>query len=345
MKLGISQRVGLSLLVLILLVVAGWLTKTAYEHRGFFAYKYSILTSKKYAAYQDTLIDLVKEDPKQAFITFREILATDPFSYNSCHGIAHQMGHVAYETFGFQTAMSYQDALCGAGYIHGIVEARFGALQEKEIFSQVATICDEGNKSCYHGIGHGLMVATKLNISQSLAFCDGLPALGRRNCYDGVWMHIFDLEESGAPHDVGDATALPDSVVVEQRRLLCETTQDEYKTSCYFYLPRIYAHAYEAPFQTVVSLCNKVEKDFNVVCAAGVGHMSMKYHVGDPMAAINMCGGFSTAELSSACKEGGFLYYLFSAEAVEDSTSVCDSFFQAQDQKMCRKVDQYRGDL
>ncbi len=330
---------------LVFLVSILKLASIAYQHRGFFDYRYSLLTSNTYATYQDDLLKLTRQDPRQAFSEFRKILAADPLSYNTCHGIAHQMGHEAFETFGFQTAMMYQEGICGAGYIHGIIEARFGLLQEKDLFAELSTICDEGNKSCYHGVGHGLMVATSLNVPRSLTACDVLPADGRRNCYDGVWMHIFDLEESGAVHEFVNATAIPAAEVIDQRIALCAAADEAYRTSCYFYLPRIFAHAAEAPFAALVSFCDKIDLKYQGVCGAGVGHMTMKYHMADPKSALAKCVEFAIPAMVGACKEGGFLYYLFAAEAAGDTTVTCDSFESIADQKHCRSVQGYRGAL
>ena len=318
------------------------LLKLAYEHRGFFVYHYQLLTSKNYTTYQNELLELTKTSPREAFKRYREILKIDPLSYNTCHGIAHQMGHTAYESLGFQKAMQFQDALCGGGYIHGIIEARFGLLQESEILKEVATICDEDNRPCYHGIGHGLMVATKLNIGQSLRYCDRLPELGRRNCYDGVWMHRFDLEESGA-RETPSAVTKPDQQATENDLSLCLQTPKAYKSSCYFYLPRIFAHAQELDFNDFASLCNAVEPDGQIACAAGTGHAVMKYHIAEPEISMNRCLGFESAPLKNACKEGSALYYLFAAEAPTESP--CLNFTNEQDRAICRKVDAYRGDL
>lgn len=331
-----------------LLAVGAVLLSIAWDHKGFFEYQYTLRTSEEFASYQEELVRLAASDPTQAFIRFNETLEEDPLSYNNCHGVAHQMGHAAYESFGFQGAMEAQNAICGGGYIHGVIEARFGLLQEHEIFAVLPELCEVGSNTCYHGVGHGLMIATDLDIDASLEHCDVLPGVGARNCYDGVWMHIFDLEESGA-RDVKDTTRLLNPEDIEEAIAACARPDDRYKSSCYFYLPRIYAHSEEIAFESYVELCESVEESYRVSCAAGSGHTIMKYHINDPDTSMSRCESYVADGLTGACKEGGSLYYLHSSETstgeVSDLSILCEDFSREDDRDVCEKVNVYRGTL
>lgn len=331
-----------------ILAIGSLIIPFIYEHRGFISYQYDIATSKQYSSYQDELIELVRHDPPAAFHRYREILAATPIAHNTCHGIAHKMGHEAFETFGFSKAMSYQDGICGGGYIHGIIESRFGLLQEKDIIEQLPAICPIGDGSCYHGIGHGLMIATKLNTPASLSYCNLLPIVGRRNCFDGVWMHVFDLEETGM-HDTTSTTLNTDLSTTAPT--YCINTKTPYKTSCYFYLPRIYAHQKEVSFTYYQDLCESVETNYMSTCAAGTGHSLMKYHIDHPPTALNTCKNFTNMTLSDACIEGGILYYFFDIESMqqttltnEESEHLCNTTFSDPIQHtLCKKVAVYRN--
>jgi len=335
-----------ALAVSVLAIIAAALT-LAYQHRGFFAYQYAIRTSPIYASYQTELLELVRKDPAKGIARLRSILAEDPLSYNTCHGITHQMGHRAFETSGFRGAMAVQDAICGGGYVHGVLEGQFGLLQERELFDYVSTLCEDDTYICHHGIGHGLMITTNLNIEKSLGLCDALTGLAARNCYDGVWMHIFDLEESGAsisPNRAVDPTASQ----VEKAAELCTSAEQAYRTSCYFYLPRIFAHGKKTAFSNYVELCTGVETAYQVPCAAGSGHSAMKYHMNDPLAAVLSCNAYDAA-LRGGCKEGAFIYYLFSSKTTAmgdvDTHALCLKFENTDHQRTCLRVDSYRHEL
>lgn len=343
----ISRHTRLWLGLLIIGITAAYLLTVAYQHRGFFAYHYALLASPRVAAVQDELVALVQTDPTRAFAAFRAHLAEEPLSYNSCHGVAHQMGHEAYEALGFAGAMAVQDGLCGGGYIHGVIEGRFGLLQERDILAVLPELCEKDALSCYHGVGHGLMIATRLNQRTSLAYCDRLPGLGARNCYDGVWMHIFDLEESGA-RVVGTPQEV-DPAQVQEQAALCAKADTPYKASCYFYLPRVYAHQNELAFTSYAALCQTVEADFQIACAAGTGHARMKYHMSDPVTALSDCEGYTSSTMRAGCREGGMLYYLFSTESSAtgpiDLGKVCEQLTRAEDRAVCQQVRGYRDRL
>jgi len=338
------MKVLYALLSLVLLVVA-CAAIFAYQHKGFFEYRYALLTSDDLVSYQDELVGLASSDPSLAFSRFNEILTDDPLSYNSCHGLAHQMGHATYEALGFEDAMGAQNALCGGGYIHGVLEAHFGLLQEDALLRSVTDLCSPGANSCYHGIGHGLMIALTLDVEKSLSYCDLLPGVGARNCYDGVWMHIFDLEESGVPKE---SDLYFSSSEGEAAMALCQNQDDIYKSSCYFYLPRILAHHDELAFSNSIELCDVVEDDYQVACSAGTGHSNMKYHIADPNDSLRACEDYSSDLLIQACKEGALLYYLYSIETsadVESFEDACMLFEGTGDREVCEHVRGYRKEL
>ncbi len=304
-----------------------------------------------YATHEEELLALTIQHPFKAFTRLREMLLEEPELYNECHGIMHQLGHESFEVFGFQEAMRAQDALCGGGYVHGIIEARFGLLNEKEILGVLPTLCEEGNSACFHGLGHGLMITTYLDTVASLAYCDLLSESGRSDCYDGVWMHIFDLEESGA-HDLSEPLAPISQADLEDYAARCNATDSRYKTNCYFYLPRILAHHEQVAFSAYRSLCENVEEAYQFTCSAGSGHAIMKYNIATPNAPIALCESYTTLGMPGACKEGAFIYYLFagglSAVQTPSATGIqtkCDVFTNPSDRALCDRVDGYREHL
>ncbi len=268
-------------------------------------------------SYAAALLALMKTDPVTTFSAYRDVLAADPSAYNDCHAVAHQLGHVAYETYGFAKAMSYQDAICGGGFIHGIVEAKFGEMDEVDLLQEIATTCDAATdeENCVHGVGHGLMLVTYLDVDRSLSYCDLFDASVRHHCFDGVWMHVFDQEESGVAH--ADTMVLTDSYI-QSSQARCVATADVYKDSCYFYLPRIFAHDAERTFYDLVSLCGSVERIGRFACAAGAGHSTMKYHIADPVAVYSSCEVFDDETLIEACHDGASRYYLHASNPLTE---------------------------
>jgi hypothetical protein len=313
----------------------------------FFVYqKYFKLPVEKVSRNEEIrneMLGLVKKDPKLAFSKYREILLQEPENHNICHGVAHEMGHEAFEALGFDKAMEYQDGLCGSGYVHGIVEARFGYFDTKNITKELKTICTSNKNACFHGIGHGLMIVTDLDTEESLKHCDKLPNMGPKNCYEGVWMHQFDLEETGGHAETTATTSYEIYEFAKNSEALCRNTSSKYKTSCYFYLPRIYAHIVEEPIPNLEKLCGMIDQnEYRVTCLIGTGHMLMKYHMADPISVFRKCEKFENINWHASCKEGGAMYYLYDSISSigegGDYKNICQVFSDKRDKSICTFV-------
>ena len=252
---------------------------------------------------ENMLIDVLHTSPNDLFATYSTYLNAHPERLSSCHGILHRIGHEAFEHVGFDEAMRLSHPLCGGGYIHGVIQAKFGAmtvLRPSRIQSDIIEACgDSRNELCFHGIGHGLMVLYRNDISRSLHACKGADLPGRIDCYDGVFMHVFDAEETGVLKDI------------PERSLgfkLCDSVERDMQPSCQFYAPRIFAH--EASMTAkAVSACQAVSAiDDARVCALGTGHMFMKYLLPNTERALDACSLFASATLRRECDTGVGMY-------------------------------------
>ncbi len=263
------------------------------KFHGYFFYQTDLALHTGIKSYQEELIAMVQTDPATAFLKFRQILKEDPLAYATCHGLAHQMGHNAHEAFGFAQAMHYQDAICGGGYIHGVIESEFGALQEKDLISEATSVCGH-DEMCLHGIGHGLMIATDSDVPKSIEICTAISESEKTNCYDGVFMHIFDQEETG----------IPKSSILEEKALeICRDTTHAASESCYYYLPRIYPYEEK---DKEVALCNALPKsESKNACVLGYGVMRMKYApTFDQAIAEEDCNIFDEELYQDLCRSG-----------------------------------------
>jgi hypothetical protein len=242
---------------------------------------------------KNKLFATLKEKPEDLFTVFRKSLDENPSLKDSCHGVAHELGHASYAQYGFGTSMHRSGAICGGGYIHGLIESKFGELGEAKALKSIKTICPEKDQSCNHGIGHGLMVMTVNNINKSLQYCDSLGKLARSDCYDGVFMHVYDNEETGISKNIKERA---------EGGKLCEGLNAKYQTSCYFYLPRLVArHQFEE--KSAELLCSDVTNlAHHRACVFGSGVMFMKYHLSYPELAVSMCGAFGAEK--SICIDG-----------------------------------------
>lgn len=294
------------------------------------AYRLDLLLHPERAAIERELVALTREDPAAALDRLAEILATNPLSRNTCHGVAHQMGHEAFEAFGFAEAMSYQNGICGSGYAHGVVEARFGLLRGGDLAAAAKDACGERpRESCAHGVGHGLMVASGLDVPSALGWCETMPAAVVADCFDGVFMHALDPEEGGAPKDVERYAAAPAA--------LCAGQPGARGASCAFYLPRAFGNE---RLPEAAAACASLPANLRPACEAGVGHAAMKGSVADPAAGLARCDAlFGDSPSRDACAEGGLEYLVFEAfaEAAANEAGICDRF-SGRDRRVCDRV-------
>jgi hypothetical protein len=266
------------------------------SHLGFISYLYSHITNNETRLIEKKLERTLKAHPKLIFEELKQENKTNPTSSNVCHGILHKLGHQSFEIYGLERSMSFASPYCGSGFIHGVLEAKFKTLDDSEILDTIHTICEPMDQPCNHGIGHGLMILTHNKFETALSYCDKLEKEGQSDCFDGVFMHIFDNEETGI------------SKKIKERREnigLCQRVDEHYKKSCYFYVPRIYAREEKSEINSQ-KLCNQVKGEYHILCVVGAGTMFGKYNFADEDLARSMCNIFD--EDKKLCEEGITLY-------------------------------------
>ncbi|MEI7709353.1 MAG: hypothetical protein WCI76_01410 [bacterium] len=258
------------------------------------------------------LMDLLVNNPKELFTTYKAELAQNKEDYTTCHGLLHKLGHTAFTIYGFSGAMNISQNLCGGGFVHGIIEEKFGTLKTlnngEKIAQAMAEACDSPeNQICYHGVGHGLMILLHNDSQQALKVCSSVPHPGRNDCYDGIFMHIFDNEETGI------AKNIPEHKLGLN---FCKNVSFEEMDSCYFYSPRIFAQERDMEKNSVQSCIAISAETLHIfpkakaICAMGSGHMFTKYLLPDYEKGKQSCNAFHTA-LRSFCVQGANMYKEF----------------------------------
>lgn len=284
------------ILIFLVILCGGTFLYIERSHLGYFTYLYSSLTNSETNQLENHLESVLKDNPDQLFNEFKKVVDLASQNINVCHGIAHKLGHKSYELYGFERSMQIAQPYCGAGFIHGVIESKFGALRDVKALNGMSSICNEKDEKCNHGIGHGLMVLTKNHFQEALTYCDNLHLSARSDCYDGVFMHIFDNEETGVSKKIPERA---------EGVSLCERVGDVYKKSCYFYVPRIFARDENVGIESK-DLCDQVTGDNQKVCIFGAGTMIGKYMYSDPVKAKIECQAF--VEKASLCEVGISVY-------------------------------------
>jgi cytochrome c553 len=122
-----------------------------------------------------------------------------PAVHADCHQISHAVGHGGFAHFKGNAAQALaQGAMtCNSGYYHGVIERAFAGVPREEVTRIARRLCTGKTVTkeefllyqCVHGLGHGLMIYSGLDLPWSLKACDRLRTeFDRVSCTGGVFM-------------------------------------------------------------------------------------------------------------------------------------------------------------
>ncbi|MBV9159659.1 MAG: hypothetical protein JO019_03650 [Candidatus Kaiserbacteria bacterium] len=279
------------------------------------------LNNQEYARESDTLARLVNDQGATAALERLKKDMSDPKVAASCHSLAHGIGHAAFEKYkDFGTAMQYQDDVCGAGYLHGVIERVFKS--STDIDRDMDTICKPYTsevflQKCYHGVGHGLMYYTDNDVTKSISMCGEYKSNEFKiACSEGVFMENFGTDEND--HESAFLNA-------DNPSFPCTQQNTFYKGSCYFYAPIYYLRLHENNYRSALNWCATIETPFKLRCMTGVGSRIMKQYLDNARVPENMCVRQDRAE-TAACIDGMMSYYLLQNNSVDAALRICDDF-------------------
>jgi hypothetical protein len=283
------------------------------------------------------------KDPTSLFTVIDTIEANKDISRN-CHEIAHDIGHKAYELYGFSGSLNFTDStrlnhpsisdICSGGYIHGVLEE--AAIDDVNFKESVSTVCSTVSKkdsaSCFHGVGHALMFSYGRDVESSLAACRDAGSLDKASrCFEGVWMELFwGVLSSGTPTRLGFDTENPLAP--------CVATQSDAKPACFLYSSFGYLRKHKKNYTGAITLCTKSklnENDTNF-CLKGVGitmNSNFKAHNLE-RSEVFMEG--KTLPQKKAFYQGVFGYANLTGVAESEIRNTCDSF--TNDTAICNSV-------
>jgi hypothetical protein len=148
------------------------------------------------------------------------------------HHVAHEIGKITAERFGINGPAFF---LCPTSFNYGCQHGFFQyALGKAHATDKAARmICGSLDRSysakfifsCYHGVGHGVLLAMGHNLGKALAACDTLEtAVGHEGCWQGVFMENVNASMKGTVLQEGFSRTdplAPCNVVPEKYRHQC----------------------------------------------------------------------------------------------------------------------------
>ena len=189
------------------------------------------------------------------------------------HDLAHTVGRRAAERFGvnleaFTLCPNTFNYGCPHGYFEkvlgqaGTPEAAAGAICESLAGSPVGT----ARFSCYHGVGHGVMMAEAYDLDGSLATCN---ALGDTTAQEGCWQGVFMENVNGALR--GEARK---GVFAAARPLApCDGVEERYRHQCFINHAGWLVHIAGSDLEAAARLCLGAPGDYVAICMQSLGLM------------------------------------------------------------------------
>ncbi len=189
------------------------------------------------------------------------------------HDLAHTVGRRAAERFGvnlraFTLCPNTFNYGCPHGYFEevlgraGTAEAAAGAICESLAGSPVGT----ARFSCYHGVGHGVMMAEAYDLDGSLATCN---SLGDQTAQEGCWQGVFMENVNGALR----GEARKGVFALTEPLAPCDGVETRYRHQCFINHAGWLLHAAGNDLAAAARLCLDAPADFVSVCMESLGLM------------------------------------------------------------------------
>lgn len=191
------------------------------------------------------------------------------------HQIAHKIGRKTAEIFGVRgkafllcsTAFNY-------GCQHGFFEYALGKTDSARDAARKICGSLESDPSysskfkfyCYHGVGHGVMMAMAYDLPKSLATCDSLASsVGVDGCWQGVFMENVNAGMKGEARK---------GVFQEENPMApCSVVAEKYRHECFINHAGWLMGIFHNDVKSASASCLKAPKDSISVCLQSIGLM------------------------------------------------------------------------
>src|SRR3989338_459584 len=309
---------------------------------------FTTLCEPDYECGKSLLIATPREKgPAEGLRVLDDLMTSTAFNLGTDgHELAHIVGRETGWHFGFTG-----DALlkCPTEYfygcVHGFFEAALSASPKPPMYV-ARSICDGMTTdnpgldrfTCYHGVGHGLMMFAQNDIVRSIAYCNDIQeenANNTKGCWQGAFMENINAEARGeARKDI----FLPDDPLSP-----CNRVDAQYQWECYINHSAYIMRFTDNDIVAAAQKCLQAAGTGRAACIAGIAQMttnpgwqpliieqrpSLKDEKGFIPTAVKICGGFPEETLHDCIiyAVGNALNYGKENQAMEFCSIVAKEF-------------------
>ena len=189
------------------------------------------------------------------------------------HNLAHVVGRRAAERFGANVqAFGLCPNTFNYGCPHGFFEEVLGRAGTPK--AAAGLICESlassangtARFSCYHGVGHGVMMAEAYDLDRSLATCDSLgDSTAQEGCWQGVFMENVNAELRDEAREGVFSVADPLAP--------CDAVVDRYRHQCFINHAGWLLHAAGSDIGRASRLCLDAPARYVSACVQSLGLM------------------------------------------------------------------------
>ena len=286
------------------------------------------------AVASSSLAVLRRSGPERALDYLEARIRSNPAISGICHAVAHDIGHAALAEFhgSVGRALAVRNDVCGGGYVHGVIENALAG--SHDIAKDLLRVCaPRQDGSCWHGVGHGIMLATKFDLRRSVQLCRTAPSVElTARCGEGVFMQVMTLDEA-AGHVAAKGNTVSNPA---QAARICRAQQGVFSSTCWFYSPTVWLQLQPDDWAGVTQWCTASAQGDGVdACVTGIGSRLVKYHPDRITQDARECGRL-TSPLESDCFRGMGSYWSVHWKGLVAADSVCGHVHNVSLRRSCR---------
>jgi plastocyanin len=190
------------------------------------------------------------------------------------HQLAHHIGRQTAESFGVNenAFLLCPMAALNGGCQHGFFEFVLGkTTTTAEAADLICQSLDEQYSDkfrfyCYHGVGHGVMMAAAYDLERALSICDTFPSLTAQDgCWQGVFMENVNAGMRGNAREGVFSTSDPLAP--------CNGVAEKYQHECYVNHAGYLMTYFDNDVELATGACLQALEDFIGSCLQSVGLM------------------------------------------------------------------------
>jgi hypothetical protein len=246
----------------------------------------------------------------------------------ACHRATHAIGAASLARYRGRVGRTFAagSSTCGSGYYHGVLERSLVNVQARtpNALGVVArTLCTDIRTrevpwvayQCFHGLGHGLMIATGLSVPLSLEVCKRLTMRWDRDvCKGGVFM-----ENLSGSYGFRSRWLRDDDPVYP-----CNWVDREDKSRCYQMVTSRILPSVGDDWDRTAEVCSEVESDFVYMCFQSLGRDASSRSNRNPSSTAEICAVARPYGGEGNCIAGAARDVAFNYTSGSRATALCD---------------------